>query len=124
MKHPLFAAISVGFFWLLLSGVGYEAYAAQSPLVVRVTTYRPVYRLRRPVRITLTETNTSDHEVPVAIGCQILHGFITHDAETVWTFRDARLCATGEGLAPRARHRKRNRISSWIRFSSCSTHSL
>ena len=98
MKHPLFAAISVGFFWLLLSGVGYEAYAAQSPLVVRVTTDRPVYRLRRPVRIILTETNTSDHEVPVAIGCQILHGFITHDGERVWTFRNFRLCATGEGM--------------------------
>src|SRR2546430_312954 len=41
--------------------------------VVRVTTDRPVYRLRRPVRITLTETNTSDHEVAAAIGCQILH---------------------------------------------------
>ena len=104
--------------------MGYEARAAQSPLVVRVTTDRHVYRLRRPVLMIVTETNTSDHEVWVAFGCQILHGFITHDAETVWTFRDARLCATGEGLAPRARHRKRNRISSWNRFSSCSTHSL
>ena len=114
----------MGLLWLLISGVAYDADAAQSPLVVRVTTDRQVYRLRRPVRITLTETNTSDHEVAVAIGCQILHGSIMRDGETVWTFRDFRLCATGEGLAPRARHRKRKRISSWIRFSSCSTHSL
>ncbi len=84
--------------WLLVSGVAYDAQAAQSPLVVRVTTDRHVYRLRRPVRITLTETNTSDHEIPVAIGCQILHGFITHDAETVWTFHDYTLCATGEEM--------------------------
>src|SRR5437870_890590 len=72
--------------------------AAQSPLVVRVTTDRHVYRLRRPVRITLTETNTSDHEVAVAIGCQILHGSITRDGETVWTFHDYTLCATGEEM--------------------------
>src|SRR6266446_3472321 len=98
MKHPLFAAISVGLFWLLLSGVGYEAYAAQSPLVVRITTDRHVYRLRRAVRITLTETNTSDQEVWVAFGCRILHGFITHDGERVWTFHDYTLCATGEEM--------------------------
>ena len=72
--------------------------AAQSPLVVRVTTDRHVYRLRRPVLMIVTETNTSDHEVWVAFGCQILHGFITHDGERVWTFRDFRLCATGEGM--------------------------
>src|SRR5437879_2859782 len=43
----------------------------------------------------VTETNTSDHEVLVAFGCQILHGFITHDGERVWTFHDYTLCATG-----------------------------
>lgn len=100
MKHPLFVAVSAGLLWLMASGVAYDARAAESPLVVRVTTDRPVYRLRRAVRIAITETNTSDHEVPVAIGCQILHGFITHDGERVWTFRDLRLCATGEGMLP------------------------
>ena len=45
----------------------------------------------------LTETNTGDHDEAVAIGCQILHAFITHDGERVWTFHDFRLCATGEG---------------------------
>ena len=94
MKHPLFCGTSL----VLLPGVGYEARAAQSPLVVRVTTDRHVYRLRHSVRITLIETNTSDHEVAVAIGCQILHGFITHEGKTVWTFRDRLLCATGEGM--------------------------
>jgi len=100
MKHPLFVAISVGLLWLLVFGVAHDAPPAQSPLVVRVTTDREVYRLRRSVRITLTEANASDHEVPVATGCQILHGFITHDGERVWTFRDLRLCATGEGMLP------------------------
>ncbi len=98
MKPPLFLAISAGLLWLLASGVAYDAQAAQSPLVARVTTDRPVYRLRRPVRITLTETNTSDHDEPVAIGCQILHGLITHDSETAWTFRDFRLCLTRQGM--------------------------
>ena len=65
---------------------------------MRVTKDREVYRLRHPVRITLTETNTSDHEVWVAFGCQILHGFITHDGEKVWTFHDYTLCATGEEM--------------------------
>ena len=94
MKHPLFCGTSL----VLLPGVGYEARAAQLPLVVRVTTDRHVYRLRRPVRITLTETHTSDHEVAVAIGCQILHGSIMRDGETVWTFHDYPLCATGEEM--------------------------
>jgi len=98
MKHPLFVAISAGLLWLLVAGVAYEARAAQSPLVVRVTTDRHVYRLRRRVLIILTETNTSDHEVWVAFGCQILHGFITHDGERVWTFHDYTLCATGEEM--------------------------
>ena len=65
---------------------------------MHVTTDRHVYRLRRPVRITLTETHTSDHEVAVAIGCQILHGSIMRDGETVWTFHDYPLCATGEEM--------------------------
>lgn len=98
MKHPLLDAIGMGLLWLLVASVAYEAYAAESPLVVRVATDRSVYRLRRPVRITLTETNTSDHDEPVAIGCQILHGSVTHDSETVWTFRDLRLCLTGLGM--------------------------
>ena len=34
----------------------------------------------------------------VAIGCQILHGSITRDGETVWTFHDYTLCATGEEM--------------------------
>ena len=97
MKHPLFVAISAGLLWLLVAGVAFEARAAQSPLVVRVTTDRHVY-WRRSVLITLTETNTSDHEVWVAFGCQILHGFITHDGERVWTFHDYTLCATGEEM--------------------------
>ena len=93
-------AIGVGLLLLLVSAVGYTVHAAQSPLVVRVTTDRGVYRLRRPVRITLTETNTGDHDEPIAIGCQILDGSATRDGETVWTFRDFRLCATGEGMLP------------------------
>ena len=88
MKRPLSVAIGMGLLGLLVSGVAYDAHGTPSPLVVRVATNRQVYRLGRSIRITLTETNTSDHEVPVATGCQILHGFITHDSETVWTFHD------------------------------------
>jgi hypothetical protein len=98
MRHSPFAAVGVGVLLLLVSGVAYEAQAAQLSLVVRVTTDRHVYRVRRLVRITLAETNTSDHDEPVAIGCQILHGSVTHDGTTVWTFHDYRLCATGEGM--------------------------
>jgi hypothetical protein len=98
LKPLSLVAVVVGLISLLIHGVTYDAHAAQSPLVVRVTTDRAVYRLRRPVRITLTETNTSDHDEPVAIGCQILHGSITHDGATVWTFRDFRLCLTGQGM--------------------------
>src|SRR5437867_2472546 len=53
--------------------MAYEARAAQSPLIIRVTTDRHVYRLQRQVLIILTETNTSDHEVWIAFSCQILH---------------------------------------------------
>src|SRR5262249_34178153 len=98
MKPPLLVAAVVGPILLLIPGVTSDACAAQSPLVVRVTTDRAVYRLRRPVRTTLTETNTSDHDHLVAVGCQILDGSITRDGETVWTFRDFRLCATGQGM--------------------------
>ena len=98
MRRPLSVAIGMGLLGLLASGVAYDAHGTPSPLVVRVATNRQVYRLGRSIRITLTETNTSDHEVPVATGCQILHGFITHDSETVWTFRDLRLCVTGQGM--------------------------
>ena len=94
MKHPLFCGTSLA----TASRCGLRGTAAQSPLVVRVTTDRHVYRLRRPVLMIVTETNTSDHEVWVAFGCQILHGFITHDGERVWTFHDYTLCATGEEM--------------------------
>ena len=98
MKPSPLVAIGAGLLLLLVSAVGFTAQAAQSLLVVRVTTDRHVYRLGRPVRITLTETNTSDHAEPIAIGCQILNGSVTRDGETVWRFRDFRLCATGQGM--------------------------
>ncbi len=37
MKHPRFTAISAGLLGLLAASVAYDAHAAQSPLVVRVT---------------------------------------------------------------------------------------
>jgi hypothetical protein len=98
VRHLLLVANGVGLLRLLAAGVAYEACAAESPLVVRVTTDRPVYRLHRPVRITLTETNTSDRAQRITFGCKILHGSVTHGSETVWTFRDLRLCLTGQGM--------------------------
>ena len=74
---------------------------APSPLVVDVTTGRASYRLRRPVHITLTETNTSDQDVPVSVGCQILHAYAhAEDGTVVWVFRDFRLCLTARGILP------------------------
>ena len=91
-------------FAVLVSSV--VADVTPSLLVVRVTTDRQVYRLRRPVHITITETNTGDHEVQVSTGCQILHGSLTRDGETVWTFRDFRLCLTGERPLPAGASRR------------------
>lgn len=88
---------------VLGAGLG-AAQGSESPLVVEVTTDRDVYRARRLVRITLTETNTSDHGVDVTFGCQILQAHATaQDGSVVWVFRDHRLCSTGQGtLAGRA----------------------
>jgi hypothetical protein len=72
-------------------------------LVVDVTTDRTVYRLRQPVHVTLTETNTGDQPETVSTGCRILSASVTRDETLVWTFHDRSLCATGrDTLAPGA----------------------
>jgi uncharacterized repeat protein (TIGR01451 family) len=84
----------------------------QEPLIplktsfVPVTTDRAVYRIGQPVTITITETNTSNHDIQVLTGCQILHATVTKGGATVWRFIDARECPTGLGVlhAHQSRH--------------------
>lgn len=93
---PLLCALA---FASLQAAFAFGQPVEQSPLVVKVTTDRKIYRLRRFVRITLTETNSGGHGVEVFTGCQILHASAaTRDGTVVWTFRDFRLCLTGRGI--------------------------
>jgi hypothetical protein len=79
---------------VLLDGLA-AAQSSESPLVVKVTTERRVYRSGRAVHIMLTETNTSNQPVEIVTGCQILHARVTApDGAVAWEFYDWRLCAT------------------------------
>jgi len=71
---------------------------APAPLAVSVTTDRASYRGGQPVTVTLTETNTTGHDVPAVFGCQILGASATGPGGTVWRYRDRRLCATFVGV--------------------------
>lgn len=72
--------------------------ASTSSLQVTVTTDHAVYVRGEPVRITVTEKNLTNHDVPVLIGCQILNASASHNGATVWRYRDMRECATGRGV--------------------------
>jgi hypothetical protein len=105
-EHRLHLSVRLAALALVVLRVGIAAaQSGESPLVVKVTTERRVYRAGRMIRITLTETNTSDHPVQVLTGCQILHGRVTaEDGSTVAVCRDQRLCVTMTGtLAAGAR---------------------
>ena len=88
-------------FVALEAGLAVGQPSEPSPLVVKTTTDKEVHRVGRLVPIMLTETNTSDHGVEVATGCQILRAYATaQDGTVVWVFRDLRLCLTGQGTLP------------------------
>ena len=53
-------------------------------LVVKLTTDHQVYRRGQPVVITLTETNTSQHEITVASGPSLGGFFVTRNGRRVW----------------------------------------
>jgi hypothetical protein len=53
-------------------------------LTVSLTTDRPVYQVGQPIMMTLTETNTSDHDINVDFGPAIDGFFVTQDGVEVW----------------------------------------
>ncbi len=53
-------------------------------LVVKLSTDHQVYRRGQPVVITLTETNTSQHDITVDSGPSIDGFFVTHNGRKVW----------------------------------------
>ena len=53
-------------------------------LVVKLSTDHQVYRRGQPVVMTLTETNTSQHDITVDSGPSIDGFFVTHNGRKVW----------------------------------------
>ena len=53
-------------------------------LVVKLSTDHQVYRQGQPVVITLTETNTSQHDITVESGPSLGGFFVTHNGRGVW----------------------------------------
>jgi len=53
-------------------------------LVVKLSTDHQVYRQGQPVVITLTETNTSQHDITVESGPSVGGFFVTHNGHRVW----------------------------------------
>jgi len=65
-----------------------------SPLKVVLTTDKNTYQVGQPVQVTITETNTSNQDAKVLVGCQILQGSVTRNGVEVWHYVDQRECAT------------------------------
>ncbi len=53
-------------------------------LVMKLSTDHQVYHRGQPVVITLTETNTSQHEITVGSGPSLGGFFVTHNGRKVW----------------------------------------
>ena len=68
------------------------------PLALKVTTDQASYRVGQPVTVTLTETNTSNHDVPALFGAQILNATVSGPKGPVWQFHDRRLSPTILGV--------------------------
>lgn len=106
MRHPLRPSLEpLESRTVLSTATGMPALASQAApttqatsLVVTVTTDHAVYQRGQPVSITVTEKNTSRHDVPVLVGCQILSVSGSSNGSPVWRFRDLRECATGRGV--------------------------
>jgi hypothetical protein len=67
-------------------------------LVMAVTTSREVYQVGDPVRFTVTETNSSDHDAYVWKGCGVFGSSVTHHGTVVWISHDWRRCAVRIGI--------------------------
>jgi len=61
-----------------------EGRALLSDLAVTLTTDQPSYQVGQPVRITLTETNATNHDVTVAEGCGINDFWVTQNGVELW----------------------------------------
>ena len=53
-------------------------------LVMKLSTDHQVYRRGQPVVITLTETNTSQHDITVDSGPSLGGFFVTHNGRKIW----------------------------------------
>jgi hypothetical protein len=84
----------------LLSAVRLSVPLAPPPIVaplnpgptVRLTTNQPVYRVGQPVVMTLTETNTNQHDINVFLGPSSNGLFATRDG--------GKVLATNSGVRP------------------------
>ena len=97
-RNPLTGSASVSF--------AIQPSVASSPLSLSISTGRPSYSVGQTVVITLTETNTSRHDVPVMMGAQILSGSITGVNGPVWVFRDMMMGPTYRGVLHPGQTRK------------------
>jgi hypothetical protein len=61
-----------------------EGRALLSGLAVTVTTDQPSYQVGQPINITLTETNTTDHDMTVAEGCGVNDLWATQNGAELW----------------------------------------
>jgi hypothetical protein len=61
-----------------------EGRALLSDLAVTVTTDQPSYQVGQPVRMTVTETNVTNHDVTVAEGCGINDFWVMQDGAELW----------------------------------------
>ncbi len=58
--------------------------AVEQGLVVKLTTDHMVYHLGQPVVMTLTETNTSQHNITIGLGPSVDGFFVTQNGKEVW----------------------------------------
>jgi hypothetical protein len=58
--------------------------SAVQGLVVKLTTDHTVYHLGQPVLMTLTETNTSKHDINIGLGPSVDGFFVTWNGHEVW----------------------------------------
>lgn len=73
-------------------GLAYAAAASAPGLVTNLTTDHSVYHKGQPVLMTLTETNTSPHDITIVVGPSIDGFVVSQNGKAVW--------ASNTGLQP------------------------
>jgi hypothetical protein len=84
MSHRLRPTVEAMESRTVLSAIGGTPAAPVVGVSVHLATDRAVYRAHQPVRIVLTETNTSTHDVEVPVGPSIPGFSVTRGGTTVW----------------------------------------